>query len=133
MEASNKISLEDWKRLTGQSSEKGSKMHNRKTIVDGIEFDSARESERWCELKNLERMGRIRNLRRQVPYQLIPSFDLNGKHYVGIKYFADFVYERLDDGAWKEVIEDSKGDRTTVYIIKQKLMGYLLHKEIVEI
>jgi len=45
-----------------------SKYRNRKTVVDGITFDSKREAARWQELKLLERAGEITELERQVEY-----------------------------------------------------------------
>lgn len=38
------------------------KYHNRKTVIDGITFDSAKEARRYMELKLLERAGEISNL-----------------------------------------------------------------------
>ena len=52
---------------------KKSKYKNKTTIIDGISFDSAKESNRYCELKLLERAGEIINLKRQVPYLLVPK------------------------------------------------------------
>lgn len=93
---------------------KPSKYHNKPCWHEGEYFQSQRECHRWIMLGIEQRHGDIRNLRRQVPY------DLPG----GIKYVADFVYERKqDDGTWREVIEDSKGGvRTKDYILKRKLM-----------
>jgi hypothetical protein len=47
-----------------------------KKIIDpatGFEFDSKKEFYRWCELRIMERAGKIRDLKRQVTYELIPS------------------------------------------------------------
>lgn len=41
------------------------KYHNRKTIVDGITFDSKAEAERYKELKRLELIGVIKGLELQ--------------------------------------------------------------------
>lgn len=84
------------------------------TSVDGIRFDSRREAERYQGLKILVRCGEIKNLRLQVPYDIV----ING-HKV-CKYIADFVY--IDNETGKEVVEDSKGMRTPVYRLKKKLM-----------
>lgn len=90
------------------------KYHAKKTILDGMVFDSRREANRYAELKLLQRAGKIKNLRRQVPFELIPSQD--GE--MAVKYIADFVYE--ENG--KEIVEDVKGFRPKDYIIKRKLM-----------
>ena len=105
------------------------KYGNRKTSVDGMDFDSKKEAARYWELKLLERAGVIRELRRQVKYILVPTQrDQNGKvieHACG--YVADFVYKVPVKGpagavVWEDVVEDTKGCRTDVYIIKRKLM-----------
>lgn len=97
----------------------GSKYHARKTTVDDITFDSRREADRYLVLKGMEEDGTIEGLRRQVRYELIPAFDVDGKHYRPVYYVADFVYE--EDG--KEVVEDVKGMRTDVYRLKSKLFA----------
>ena len=96
-----------------------SKYGNRKTLVDGIEFDSRKEAQRWAELKLLERAGQIFNLQRQVSFVLIPKQTRNGKVVERpCVYKADFVY--TENG--EEVVEDAKGMRTKEYTIKRKLM-----------
>ena len=93
----------------------GAKYGNTKVNVDGMHFDSKREAARWQELRLLERAGEISDLRRQVRYELVPK--LPGERPVD--YIADFVYR---DKNGNEVVEDVKGVRTQVYIIKRKLM-----------
>lgn len=97
----------------------GSKYHAKKTVVDGITFDSRREADRYLILKGMEEDGSIEDLRRQVRYELIPAFDVDGVHYRPVFYVADFVY--VEDG--KEVVEDVKGMRTDVYRLKSKLFA----------
>nr|UVX82244.1 MAG: Protein of unknown function (DUF1064) [Bacteriophage sp.] len=98
----------------------GSKYHARKTTVDGITFDSKREADRYLVLKGMEEDGTIEDLRRQVRYELVPAFDVGGRHYRPVYYVADFVY--VEDG--KEVVEDVKGMVTDVYRLKRKLVAY---------
>lgn len=93
----------------------GAKYGNTKVNVDGMPFDSKREAARWRELRLLERAGEISDLRRQVRYELVPK--LPGERPVD--YIADFVYRDKDGN---NVVEDVKGVRTPVYIIKRKLM-----------
>lgn len=97
----------------------GSKYHAKKTTVDGITFDSKREADRYIALKSMEENGIIENLRRQVRYELVPAFDVDGRHYRPVYYVADFVYR--EDG--REVVEDVKGMRTDVYRLKSKLFA----------
>lgn len=93
----------------------GAKYGNTKVNVDGMHFDSKREAARWQELRLLERAGEISDLRRQVRYELVPK--MPGERPVD--YIADFVYRGKDGN---EVVEDVKGVRTPVYVIKRKLM-----------
>lgn len=97
-----------------------SKYHAKKTVVDGITFDSKREADRYLVLKSMEEDGDIEDLRRQVRYELVPAFDVDGKHYRPVYYVADFVYR--ENG--HEVIEDVKGVVTDVYRLKRKLTAY---------
>lgn len=108
----------------------GSKYHATKVIVDGITFDSKREAKRYQELKLLERAGAIKDLRRQVRYELIPAFDCGGKHYRPATYIADFVYTDCKTSA--EVVEDCKGYRTGVYRLKAKLFAHRYGVSILE-
>lgn len=97
-----------------------SKYHARKTVVDDITFDSKREADRYLVLKSMEEDGDIEDLRRQVRYELVPAFDVDGKHYRPVYYVADFTYR--ENG--HEVIEDVKGVVTDVYRLKRKLVAY---------
>ena len=108
---------------------------------DGRVFDSKKEVNRYIELKHLERIGAISNLELQKPFELIPvqrepsTLTKRGKEKKGkvieraVSYIADFVY--MQNG--KMVVEDTKGFRTTDYIIKRKLMLYVYGIQIREI
>lgn len=98
-----------------------SKYHAKKTTVDGITFDSRKEADRYLVLKSLEEDGSIEDLRRQVRYELVPAFDVDGRHYRQVYYVADFVY--MDKETSREVVEDVKGMRTDVYKLKSKLFA----------
>jgi len=106
-----------------------SKYRNVKTVVDGITFDSKREADRYCELKLLQRAGKITDLRLQVPFELQPAFTLNGKKIRAIHYIADFMYAQ--DGVY--VVEDVKGQRTKEYMLKRKMYAYKYGQEIKEV
>lgn len=96
------------------------KYNNQKTQVDMKVFDSALEAKRYRQLVLLEWAKAIKNLRLQVPFVLQESFRKNSKTYSSIKYIADFVYE--ENG--KTIVEDTKGIKTDVFMIKQKLFEY---------
>lgn len=103
------------------------KYGNRKTVVDGVEFDSRHEATRWCELKYMERAGLIYDLQRQVPFVLIPTQkdEITGRVIEReAKYIADFTYR--DRNTHKLVVEDtkSKATKTKDYILKRKLLLY---------
>ncbi|MDO4649767.1 MAG: DUF1064 domain-containing protein [Eubacteriales bacterium] len=112
-----------------------SKYHARKTVVDGIAFDSRKEARRFKELSLLEKAGAIKDLKLQVKYVLIPAqreFTMEvytkGRNKGCFKpgkllekecaYYADFQY--IENGSL--IVEDTKGVRTPEYIIKRKLM-----------
>ena len=99
------------------------KYRNIKTELDGITFDSKKEAYRYAELKILEKGGVIKDLQRQVKFELQPSFYHNGKKERAITYIADFVYTEND----KTIIEDVKSPITKnnqVYKLKKKMMLY---------
>ena len=117
------------------------KYHNRKYSADGEVFDSKKEYQRWQELKILEKAGEISDLRRQVPFELLPvqrepdKIGPRGGRKPGrviereAVYIADFVYR---DRTGREVIEDCKGMRTKDYILKRKLLLFRFGIRILE-
>ena len=126
------------------------KYRNIKTRTsDGNTHASIKEGTRWCELKLLEKAGKIKDLRRQVKYQLIPPQYESYERYSkktgkklkdGIRllerevaYIADFVYVDVDTN--ETIVEDTKSPptRTAEYVIKRKLMLYMLAIEVREL
>ena len=98
------------------------KYHSEKVEFRGEKFDSKAEFEYFLILSDMERKGEIRDLRRQVVFELQPSFkDSKGKTIRAIKYIADFVYY---DREGKRHIVDVKGVHTKEYQIKAKIMAY---------
>ncbi len=96
------------------------KYHNKKTIIDGISFDSKAEAARYCQLKLMVRAGIIDNLKLQPKYLLQEAFVKNGKKIQAINYIADFEY--IENG--KTVIEDVKGVKTKEFSLKLKMFQY---------
>ena len=84
------------------------------TAPDGQVFDSVKEYHRWGCLRLLERAGKIKYLKRQVKFELIPKQEGERACY----YIADFTY--MENG--ELIVEDCKGFKTDVYKIKKKLM-----------
>lgn len=99
-----------------------SKYNAKKTTVGTEIYDSQFEAFRHQQLKLLERAGEIRNLRRQVPFVLIPSQRVGNVKERAVSYIADFVY---DDSEGSQIVEDAKGVKTKEYVIKRKLMLYI--------
>ncbi len=99
-----------------------SKYGSTKAMIDGIVFDSKRERQRYCELKMLEKAGKIKDLSLQHKFELQPSFKKNGKTIRAIFYIADFVYFDLE--RMVNVVEDVKGYKTKEYLLKKKIFEY---------
>lgn len=96
------------------------KYGNEKVMDAGRTFDSKAEYKRWQYLTMLEKAGEIKDLRCQVPFELIPAqVSPSGKKERPTVYLADFVY-RTADGI--EVVEDVKGAVTPEFRLKRKLM-----------
>ena len=97
------------------------KYKNKKTMVDGIKFDSEMESHYYLYLKQLKEMGEVVDFVLQPTYLLQEGFNLNGKRIRPITYKADFkvIYK---DG--HEEVIDVKGKLTEEFKIKRKMLLY---------
>ncbi len=97
----------------GVKTSRTNKYRNKRTVIDNITFDSAKEATRYKELKILERAGAIKNLTLQPKYPIIVN------EMKICTYIADFTYQtRLGE----TLVEDCKGMRTPAYKLKAKLM-----------
>lgn len=118
------------------------KYRSKKITRDGLTFDSLKEYRRFCDLLLLEKAGAITDLKRQVPFELIPAQyeeiptgefykrgDRKGQPKFkrvcieqSVVYNADFTY--TENG--KTVVEDTKSSATKTkdYILKRKMMLY---------
>ena len=92
---------------------------------NGIVFHSKAEMTRYATLLQWKLAGQVRNIRRQVAFDLafahpaVGTIAVKGKNNRCLQYVADFVYERkeqltqmshgYDKEVWREVIEDVKG------------------------
>lgn len=103
---------------------KPSKYRNVKTVIDGERFDSAKEANCYAALLARLKRGEVRELRRQVPFDLLAPMKDRVGYAVVSQYVADFVYEEHDHGwggvTWSLVVEDAKGHRTAIYQLKKK-------------
>lgn len=98
-----------------------SKYNNKKTVIDGITFDSKNESLYYQALKNMKEKGLIKDYKLQPVFELQEKFTKNGKKYRAINYIADFRVINNDDSFY---IVDIKGMLTTEFKIKMKLFNY---------
>jgi len=108
------------------------KYHNKKCEYKGLKFDSLKERNHYIVLEHLEKTNQIKDLKRQVKFELQPSFKLNGKTIRAINYIADFTY--LKDGIL--VVVDVKSEITRkdkVYSLKKKMFQYKYGMDIVEV
>lgn len=112
---------------------------------DGIKFDSTLERDRYKFLLYMQEQGKIRNLTRQMPFEIIPKQTETITKQLKTKvkyeertleqaaiYTADFVYEL--DG--KVIVEDTKSEYTRKekdYVLRRKLMLYHNNIRIVEV
>lgn len=110
---------------------KYNKYRNKKVYVDNIKFDSKKESEEYLKLKYLQKIGEIKELKLQVPYELIPKYKINNKIVRKCVYVADFTYITTKDD--KLHIVDTKGFKTDVYRLKKKLFEYKYGVEVEEV
>ena len=97
------------------------KYNAEKTKVDGVTFDSKRESVRFYELKLLQDRKEITDLQRQVKFKIVPKTEKNKRARY---YVADFTY--TEHG--KQIIEDVKSPATkanAVYSLKKALVLWL--------
>lgn len=111
---------------------KSRKYGNRKLKFGENTFDSMKEYYRYLDLLQMEKKGKIKELQRQVKYLLIPeqrepsTIGARGGIKKGkllereVAYYADFVYRLADTDTL--VVEDTKGVKTTEYILKRKMM-----------
>lgn len=119
--------------------------------IDGQVFDSEKEYHRYCELRLLERAGKISDLKRQVKFELIPSQreETNEVYKAGpqkglpkpgaviekpCRYIADFMYR---DEHGNAVVEDTKGYKKgaayDLFVIKRKMMLWMLGIKVKEV
>ena len=127
------------------------KYGNRKVETADGTFDSRGEYQRWLFLRDAERRGEIRDLKRQVTYQLVPAMHYTETVHLKTKdkqvqrvwtravtYTADFVYKVLGKKIpwndplgvgyaeiWETVVEDFKGMPNDRWQMKKALMAFV--------
>lgn len=104
--------------------------NQRTTSADGEVFDSLAEHRHWLHLCMLQKAGKVRELRRQVAFELAPAVVIKGRKRPPLRYVADFVYV---DERGQTVVADVKGAVTDVFRIKRHLMAVVHGIEIQEV
>jgi hypothetical protein len=93
----------------------------KRTVVDGITFDSKHEARVWGQLGYAERCGLIRDLKRQVPVFLIgqhgPLLARNGRP---MRLTFDFTY--IDAETGHLIHADAKGKPTPDYEVRKAVV-----------
>ena len=112
-------SIEDYNNYNNKNYRK-SKYRSNKTSIDGHTFDSKKEAEYYCDLKNRLKANDIRG------FCIQPTFILAA----GLKYKADFII--FNNDGTQEII-DVKGYRTKEYTAKKKVFEDKFNLEIKEI
>lgn len=102
--------------ITGRRNKYG----NKKTVIDGITFDSKKEASRYVDLSLLERIEEISDLELQPKFEIIPAINWNGKRLRARYYIADFKYKQKGI----VIVEDVKSEiskKIPVYTLKRQL------------
>jgi len=117
------MSRDEYKALVAKP-KRGNKFNAKRTLVDGICFDSKAEAAYYAALKLRERAGEVTDVELQRPYALT----VNG--VLVATYRADFVF--WDVSLRRRRVIDVKGVMTPVFRLKQKLMR-ACHKVEIEV
>lgn len=107
--------------LRGGKAQQRSKYGNEKVCLDGLVFDSKKESAKYSELVLLQRAGIVADFRHHPQAFLLQKGfrDPQTRRWVRpITYTPDFWVKYVDG---REVWIDTKGYRTDVYRLKLKL------------
>ena len=90
------------------------------TELDGIKFALRKEAKRYRELELLKKSGELLFFLRQVPFHLPAN----------VKYVCDFLCFWKDETV---TVEDVKGIKTPLYILKKKQVEAIYPIKIMEI
>ena len=114
----SKTKLNNSVRSKMKPTEKKSKYHNKKTIVNSIKFDSKKEADYYCDLLIRQKAGELSDIKLQPEFILQDKYRYDGKGIRAITYKADFSF--IENG--KEIIVDVKGFKNEIYRIKKKML-----------
>lgn len=95
--------------------QKENKFHAKKTELDGMTFDSKKESQQYLKLKRLETAGIIQNLQRQTAI----DYFIKGKKI--FTYKPDFEYDD-EKGHHYVDVKSSFTEKDRVFRLKKKII-----------
>lgn len=101
-----------------------------------LRYQKSKEALRWTQLQQLQKEGKIKHLRMQAKYVLIPTqIEMVDSKVKTVEeecvYIADFAYTDVDGKLHVEDIKDYEGEAYEVFEIKRKLMRWI-HKIAIE-
>ena len=110
----SRMSAKEFREQQAKQPKRRNKFNAKRTELDGIVFDSQRESQYYALLKRREKLGEVSGVELQQPYALTIDGQLI------CTYRADFSFDDLVERRHRVV--DTKGVITPEFRIKQKLM-----------
>ena len=116
-----RLSSQEYRAQTAKP--KRSKYGAKRTVIDGVLFDSKAEATYYTALKMREKAGEVSAVELQRPFSL-----LGPKGELICTYKADFCF--WDHKADRFRVVDVKGVETSVFKLKRKMMRILLGIEV---
>ena len=116
-----RLSSQEYRAQT--SKPKRNKYGAKRTVIDGVLFDSKAEATYYTALKMREKAGEVSAVELQRPFSL-----LGPKGELICTYKADFCF--WDHKADRFRVVDVKGVETSVFKLKRKMMKVLLGIEV---
>lgn len=108
------------------------KFNNTKVTIDGIVFDSKKESRMYVVLRQRQTDGLITDLKVHPTYEIQPRFSVTKKGIERINrpitYTPDFTFFDVAEGRIRCL--DAKGFRDVVYLLKKKLFDWKFKGEL---
>jgi hypothetical protein len=100
----------------------GNKFHAKKVTIDGIEFDSKRESEYYLHFVDMANAGIVTKIECHPRYTLLESFRGNdGKAERAITYRPDFRLTYTDGTIEVVEVKSKRTAKEPDYIMRRKL------------
>lgn len=131
------MSERDYTKTSRSSLENAYKEREKKYMDElKLRYQKSKEALRWTQLQQLQKEGKIKFLRRQAKYILIPlQTEYIDKKFITVEeecvYIADFAYDDANGKLHVEDVKNYEGEALEVFEIKRKLMRWI-HKIVIE-